>query len=60
MSPSEAYSDVVGSMEPLPWPPSYNESITHECPACGARAYDVCLQDSGAPRRIPCVARFKM
>jgi hypothetical protein len=55
---TDVYTDVVGSLAPPAWPRSYDEVISHRCPACGARSYEVCAQPNGAPRRMPCVARI--
>jgi hypothetical protein len=58
MVPSEAYTDIVGSMERA-WPPAYDGYITNDCPNCGAEFPDPCYDPAGKTRRAPCVARCR-
>lgn len=59
MVPSEAYTDIVGSMERR-WPRAYDGYITNPCSNCGAEPGDLCTyQPLEKTRRAPCVARCR-
>ena len=55
---SQSYVDVVGHVERV-WPAAYDSCISHDCPRCGAPAYEVCKNPlHGRRAKMPCVARL--